>query len=147
MMKLVRGSVSGLIGTVLMTAALYAARWLGLMSEEPPKQITKNAERKASVSPHSLPRPVFQASWIGAHVGYGAASGVGYTLVRSLLPRGPALAGLIYGEALWAVNYLGLMPALGLYPDPSRDRSSRTVVMIAAHAIFGVTVAEAAERL
>ena len=71
------------------------------------------------------------------------APGAVYALVRGVLPRSTVASGLIYGEALWAVSYLGLLPALGLYALPEDRTLSQTAVMMAAHAVYGVTVAEA----
>jgi hypothetical protein len=39
------------------------------------------------------------------------------------------------------------MPALRLYPWPDEDSRSRRTVMIAAHAAFGLALAEADRRL
>lgn len=81
-------------------------------------------------------------AWVPAHEAYGMACGVGYALARPRLPSSRHVAGLMFGGAVWAVGYLGYLPALGLYPWPDDDRWSRTSVMIIAHAVFGVVLAE-----
>jgi len=48
---------------------------------------------------------------------------------------------LLYGALLWSVSYLGLMPALGLYPWPDEDAKPRLGVMIAAHGVYGLALA------
>jgi len=107
----------------------------------PPKQIAHRAGKKVGVDISKLPEPAFRTVWLSAHLCYGMACGVGYTLVRRFLPGRPEIRGLVFGEALWAIGYLGFLPGLGLYPPPDDDSSSRIAVMIAAHAIYGVTAA------
>lgn len=140
------GSLAGLVGTAAMSLVIAAGRATRLFWTPPPKLITANVERRAGVR-QKLPRPAFDASWIAAHLGYGMASGALYSLLRSLLPASPVAAGLLYGGAVWSVSYLGLMPSLGLYPWPEDDSRSRMAVMIAAHAVYGVTTAEAARQI
>ena len=69
-----------------------------------------------------------------------------YTLVRPLLPRLAVLTGLTYGSLVWAVSYLWLMPSVRLYPPPVQDTPARTAVLIAAHGVYGVSIAEIAHR-
>src|SRR5919205_342278 len=128
MNALVRGSVAGVIATVPMTAVIAAGRAAGLLHTPPPQQITAKAEKEAGVPPSSFSRETFHASWLAAHVGFGAASGVVFSLVRGFLPGSRTSRGVIYGLLVWAANYVGIMPSLGLYPWPTEDSASRTVV-------------------
>src|SRR4051794_11851094 len=74
-----------------------------------------------------------------AHFGMGTAAGALYGL---LAPRqrllGP-LAGAGFGLAVWAGNYLGLLPALGIlrpateHPPSNRPVSRRTAVAEDSH--------------
>jgi hypothetical protein len=68
-------------------------------------------------------------------------------LARRILPRSTPLAGLAWGGLIWISAYLGALPLLRLYPWPDDDRPSRTAVMIGAHAVYGIVLAEAAKRL
>ena len=146
MNQLIRGGLAGILGTVLMTLVIAGGRAARLLWTPPPREITHNVTGSVGIRRH-LPEPAFQAAWLAAHLGYGAACGVVYTLLRPLLPGAPVAAGLVYGGAVWGVSYLGLMPALALYPWPKEDSGSRVGVMIAAHAVFGTTIAEAERRL
>jgi uncharacterized membrane protein YagU involved in acid resistance len=119
-------------------------RTLGLLRTPPPVQITTNVQRRLTTiedAPEHIPEPVFQASWLLSHFGYGAGCGVLYSRLRPLLPRSLALRGLAYGLAVWGVSYINLMPNLRLYPPVRDDRLSRTAVMIAAHVVYGVALA------
>jgi len=146
MRRVIGGALAGLLATAPMTAVIYAGRRAGLLWNPPPRQITGRVLQRIR-GRGRMPRPAFQASWLAAHFGYGSAAGVVYSLVRRLLPGRPVLAGLTFGEGVWAASYLGLMPEMRLYPCPQQDTGSRTAVMIAAHAVYGVALAELFTRL
>jgi uncharacterized membrane protein YagU involved in acid resistance len=141
--RVLRGGVSGIVATLLMTGVMYAGKWAGLLETPPPKEITAHAGRKAAVPPEDVPDSTFDVTWVAAHFGYGAACGALFGLLIPVLPRRAWFSGLLYGGVLWAIGYLKVLPQLGLYPHFSKDSSSRTAVMIAAHAVYGMTLAEA----
>jgi uncharacterized membrane protein YagU involved in acid resistance len=147
MLTLLRGAVSGAVATGTMSLVMAAGKRLGLLEVAPPKEITARAAQAADLRPHTMPRPAFDAGWIASHFGFGAAAGALYALLRKFLPLPPAGAGLLYGLAVWVVSYIGLLPSLDLYPPPEHDSPSREGVMIAAHAVYGVTLGEVNERL
>lgn len=144
--QIVRGAVAGIVGTILMTIPILVGRRLGLFHTPPPVEISANIARRTWLLPERS-NPVFPLAWIGAHFAYGAASGVGFTLLRRYLPASPAQAGLLFGLGVWAISYLGYVPALHLYPDPEDDSRPRQAVMIFAHGVFGVSVAGTSQRL
>ena len=140
MQTLARGALAGLAATVPMTVVIGAGRAAGLISTPPPVEITENAAEQVGEDPDRQ-SPEFQAAWLAAHVGYGAACGIIFSAIRPLLPRSNLAAGLLFGAAVWGVSYIGLMPSLNLYPDAEDDSNQRQVVMIAAHAVFGTATA------
>ena len=142
MHPILRGGLAGLAGTGLMTVVIAAAKASGLLWLPAPAQITGNVMRKTGAGA-GAPRPV----WLAAHTGYGAIWGSAYGLIRPALPSSPVVAGLAHGGAVWALSYLGLMPALGLYPWPDDDSRPRAGVMIIAHAVYGIVTAAAEEWL
>lgn len=141
MHRLIRGGIAGVAATGTMSCAMWLGTQAGLLHTPPPKQITKRAQRKVGINPHALPAETFTASWFAAHLAYGTLSGAAYALLRPLLPGSNLASGLLYGGAVWAVNYLGLLPALGLFEPPDEHAQSQTAVMLAAHAVYGVTLA------
>lgn len=144
---LIRGAFAGLMATGPMTLAMYLGKALGLLHTPPPKQIMASAGYQAGAPPHGAGKSVFNTAWIASHLAYGMGCGSLYVVLRRALPGPPPSRGLIFAGAVWLVSYLGLMPALGLYPPPDKDSKSRVGVMIAAHAVYGVTLAKADARL
>jgi hypothetical protein len=89
-----------------------------------------------------LPRPAFEASWVGQHFAYGTAVGMVYALTRERLKLAdPLPAGPLFGVALWAFGYVGWLPATGLYPPPTAEPKRRVATLIAAHLIYGTATA------
>ncbi|MDQ3694287.1 MAG: DUF1440 domain-containing protein [Chloroflexota bacterium] len=133
------GLISGALATAPMTLVLVVSRWLGLFRTAPPEQITKNAAAEVGLE-EVTDDPEFGPIWLGLHVVFGACSGIGFELVRSFLPRPPVAGGAVYGLIVWAVNYVGLMPVLGLFPSPRQAGRRRTIVMIVAHIVYGMVM-------
>lgn len=144
--KLVRGAVAGLLGTAAMTPVIGIGA-IGWGKPPSPAQITANVERKTGVDETPRDDPGFTPEWLAAHLAFGTGWGVAFALARPWLPASNVAAGLLWGGAIWVLNYGGLLPALGLYPRPSRDKKWRELAMIAAHGVYGATVAEAAAKL
>lgn len=146
MQQLVRGAISGSVATVPMTIVILCGRKLFGFHTPPPVEITQRVSRRLGISP---PRSEegFRIFWLAGHLAYGAACGALYALVREWLPPRPVQAGSIAGGAVWGVSYLGYLPSLSLYPSPTDDAGDRAIVMIAAHAVYGVALAETEHRL
>ena len=138
--RLLRGAVGGLGATLAMTLVLALGRMVGARVVPAPPQIMAGAAPKVALpgtgSPHG-----FTIAWLAAYAGYGALLGVLYSLARPVMPRRPALAGLVYGAAVYLVSYVGIVPALELYSSPRQDRPGRAFTTPLAHAVFGVTLA------
>lgn len=143
---LARGAVAGALATVPMTAVMGLGQLAGWMVTPPPKQVTAAAQQETGVR-NELGQPAFTVSWLGAHVAFGAASGILFSVVRSRLPSPPVLAGTVYGVGLWVTAYGALLPALGLYPSLADDSHGRAGVMLAAHEVFGAALSAVYSRL
>jgi hypothetical protein len=147
MKRLLGGVIAGGAATGTMSLAMWAASKSGLMYRPPPKEITARAARHAGAEPRTAGHEQFQFSWMAAHLAYGAGCGTVYAFLRSLVPGPPAVRGVLYGLLIYAIGYLGYLPALGLYPPPDEDSPSRTAVMIGAHVVYGATLGEVEARL
>lgn len=116
-----------------MTLAMLALRarmpreWFKAL---PPRKITLNLLHHLGLA-RKLDREDKRRLVGLSHFGYGAATGALY----GLLPR--RLPGPLFGLAVWAISYLGAMPALSLYRPATRDPASRNFLMIASHLVWG----------
>jgi hypothetical protein len=105
----------------------------------PPRQITMHVAEQAGVEEHLDERERLGLTLL-AHFGMGTAAGALYGLLaqrQSLL--GP-LAGAGFGLAVWAGNYLGLLPALGILRPATEHPPRRTALMVTAHLVWGTVV-------
>lgn len=137
-----RGAVAGIGATAAMTLFMLAAERSGWMSELPPTRITR-----ATLDPLPGKPPsgrTLAATTALVHVAIGAGAGVVYAAIVDRPPwrRPPAVArGVLFGTALWASAYVGLLPAIGLMPPPERDERRRPASMLIAHWIYGAALA------
>lgn len=146
MNRYLAGAVAGIIATALMTVAISAGKLFGLLRTPPPTQVTTNVTNRMGIDLEP-PDPEFNVGTLIAHHGFGATAGAIYVSMRRVLPASSPVAGLIFGGLVWSTAYLGYLPLLRLYPWPDDDRHSRTAVMIVAHAVYGVSLAEVERRM
>lgn len=146
MNTLLRGALCGIAATIPMSLPMIVAKQLGLVGVPPPVEISANVAARTGLLPGRRAEG-FPATWIAAHFGYGAACGAIFALVAPRLPQGLAVKGLLFGELVWAVSYLGYLPAMKLYPSPADDAPPRTAVMVVAHALFGLALGHLEHRL
>lgn len=146
MHAILRGALCGAIATVPQSIPFLIARRIGAIRTPPPVQITDKVAERTDVLPQRG-EGGFTPALLAAHFGYGASGGVLYAITRRFLPGSPAATGLVFGELVWAGSYLGYLPALALYPSPERDSRRRTLIMIAAHAVYGIVLGTVEARL
>ncbi|HVK16124.1 MAG TPA: DUF6789 family protein [Fimbriiglobus sp.] len=143
------GGAAGLAATAPMTAAM-AALFPALPFEDqhrlPPRHITERAAEEVGVE-DDLSEPEKQGLTAIAHFGYGTAAGAVYGLIRPSLPLPGAVAGVAYGLAVWAGSYMGLLPALRLYPHAEGESAERGALMIAAHVVWGAALGIVTDQL
>jgi len=138
----IAGGIAGLVATVPMSIAMLALRkWLPHYQryELPPRQITKRTTKKLGFGKH-LEKEHHSALSVVAHFGYGTATGTLYAPVARRLPLPPVASGIAYGLFVWAVSYLGLLPALGLLAPATEHPAQRNVLMIVSHIIWGAVL-------
>ena len=112
------------------------------LGEQPPDLLVQAAARGAGAGPTERQA---DALAVLAHVVFGAATGGAY----ALLPRrgAPAVRGVLAALAVYVTSYQGWIPALGVLPPASRDRTARAAVMVLAHVVFGAVLGVAEDRL
>ncbi len=143
------GSIAGCLATVPMTWAMDLLH-RRLPPEEryplPPRQVAMRVAEEAGVKEDLDEGERFGLTLL-SHFGMGTAMGAVYgSLVRHVPPPSP-LAGAAFGLAVWAGNYLGLLPALGILRPATEHPPRRTAVMVAAHLVWGVTTAAITDSL
>ena len=144
--RLVRGALAGVVATVPMSLVVAAGSAAGPLRDPPPEQISATAAWKAGLR-DDLTGASFSVAWMAGHLAYGGACGALYGALRPALPEDRVAAGLVWGGGVWAVSYGLLMPAMGLYPPPSRQDPARSAWMLVAHAVYGVALEIADRRI
>jgi hypothetical protein len=150
MNRVLLGALAGLAATGPMTLAMK------LMHEQlpreeryplPPRQVTEGLAEKAGVNERLEEGEREAATWF-SHFAYGAACGALYGAVSGEEIDGhPLLAGVGFGLAVWAVSYLGWLPAAGVLSPATEHPARRNALMIAAHVVWGATTGAAVGRL
>ena len=139
------GAASGFVATIPMSAVMLAGLPFFPRSQRrlPPKEITWNLAGKVRMR-QALQHPDRPRSHVIAtlnHFGYGTAVGAIYPWAAQKL-RAPAVAkGMGFGLLVWAVSYLGWLPAADVRHSSLRDAPTRNIVMIAAHLVWGGSLA------
>lgn len=144
LVRLLRGAAAGAVATVPMSAVMLGAGKLGLMGEQPPEAITKEAVADATgVEPDGATSDALASL---AHLAFGAGSGV----LHAALPRSDRLpepvTGMALALAIWAASYRGWVPKIGALPHADHDRNDRVAVMIGAHLLFGAALGALEQR-
>jgi uncharacterized membrane protein YagU involved in acid resistance len=111
----------------------------------PPRRVTMRLAEKAGVKQH-LDEPERKALTIAGHFAYGAAVGALYAPLARNSPLRPPLTGATYGLAVWAVSYLGWLPAARLISPATEHPVRRNALMIAAHLVWGAATGALVDR-
>lgn len=137
--EVARGGLGGAAATVLMTAALLAARRLRLVDTPAPEAVTTGALEQVHLDDEVRP-PARTALVAVTHLGYGTAMGAVYCSLPRRLRRAPLPCGAVFGFALWAAGYAGWAPAFGVLPPPRRQGAGRHVENITGHLVYGAAL-------
>ena len=131
------GATRGVVGAMAMTGMRRVSTGLGLLEKPPPDTMAEQAPVLPGLLAR-LPPDLREEAIELAHWGYGAAGGVGYSLLPSGLRRrrwsGPA-----YGLAIWVAFEAGIVPLLGLKHAQRRTVVTRLLVA-ADHVLYGAAV-------
>ena len=142
--RLTRGALSGFVGTTVMQGVRSASqRWLPEtmppIEQEPGAFMVKQAEESLSgKAGASVPATVETAAAQSLAVGYGLTAGGLYGALRSRGDSSVLLDGAVLGLGVWAVGYLGWLPASGLMPSLNQQTPKERIAPALRHVIFGV---------
>lgn len=136
--RALRGTAAGTVATGAMSVVMLTAKRAGWMGKQPPERIVAAGLDALGVDRNRSTQRGLAAA---AHVVYGAACGAVFATFATTLRRShAAVAGAAFGFGVWALSYLGWVPALGIMPPAHRDRPGRPTAMIAAHLVYGAAL-------
>lgn len=141
-------ATAGFTATIPMTAFMEAMHKALPDHEQyhlPPRQIVDNALDKAGLEQAGEQDRFGMA--LAAHFAFGTLAGSAYGPIARTRPSHPVLSGIGFGLMVWASQYLGTLPALGLHEPATEHPARRNALMIAAHVIWGGTLGYLAARL
>jgi hypothetical protein len=142
----VRGAIWGLIATVPMSAVMVVGQRLGWMAEQPPEILTEEGLIRAGLLDGKSPETV-RVFATANHLAFGAAGGAFYALLRWVAPILAGVPmGIAFGLGIWAASYRGWIPAMNILPAEQHPGRCGTLVMIAAHAVYGATIGALSRR-
>jgi len=134
----VRGIRTGTLATVAMSAVMLAAKRVGLTGELPPMTITDAAADKMPVGFRPPERDRGALASVMHFAFGGLAGGLYGILAKDVVRVVPgALLGILFASGIYAVSYLGWVPALSILPPAHRDRPGRVGTMLVAHWAYG----------
>jgi uncharacterized membrane protein YagU involved in acid resistance len=143
MNKVLTGAIAGMAATAPMTVAMTEMHKLLPPAEQyplPPRVITENVLAAADAETEAAGHKTKLT--IANHFAYGSAMGAIYGAGLGALDVKPSVPnGVGFGLGVWAVSYLGLLPAVGLFPSASQQPARRNALMIAAHVVWGASLA------
>jgi len=152
-LRWLHGAIAGGVATAPMTVAMELMhRFLPAREQYPlpPSLITAELAKEVKID-RQLDQHQHVALTLLNHFGYGAAAGALYAPLADALgptlPLPAALRGIAFGCIVWAVSYLGLLPALGILRPATDHPARRTLLMIAAHLVWGCVLGLVSEWL
>lgn len=136
--KALLGAVAGVAATMAMTATMRRLHAV-LPDDEryplPPREIVDRTfpavdDREA------------RSRTLLAHFGFGGLTGAFF----ALLPTTGG-SGIAYGLCIWALSYLGWIPAARILTPAHRHPIRRNMLMIAAHVVWGLTLSRSLREM
>ena len=135
-----RGAVRGTIATVPMSAVMLAGQRLGWMKEQPPEVLVDVALERADLQRETSDEAA-DAVAVATHFAFGATAGASFALLHRVVPIPAAVpAGIVFALGIWWASYRGWIPAMNILPAEQRPGRRGTLVMVAAHAVYGATL-------
>lgn len=146
---IVRGGVAGLVATVPMSVVMLALQRLLPVPERyplPPEEIAADLMDRV----HAGDPEDGEQRWpttLLTHFGFGAVSGVGLAVVSRRFRAAASAIGIPYSLGVWAVSYLGWIPAMKILTPASQHPARRNLLMLVAHVVWGATAGIVIQRL
>jgi uncharacterized membrane protein YagU involved in acid resistance len=133
------GTIGGIVATTAMTwtmDVMFRRLPKPYRYPVPPRELTERISAMAGVCPEPNDARLMTAT-LASHFGYGALTGAIFPLLMPTRRLLGAASGISYGLAIWAISYLGWIPALGILRPATEHPLRRNGLMIAAHVVWG----------
>ncbi|HVX85000.1 MAG TPA: hypothetical protein VH253_09310 [Phycisphaerae bacterium] len=152
MRRVAVGAAAGVAGTLVLQGTVMgmqrlAPQWDAPEAEDPASfmlwQGEKHLPRKVWMG---IPAKAETAAGVGLSLAYGATFGALYAAARGH-SRSRLLEGALLGTAVWAVGYLGWLPAAKLIPPVWRQELKQITGPVVQHLVYGVVTVAAYEYL
>src|SRR3712207_2943075 len=142
------GSIAGAVATTTMTMFMRATQRVGFYQKElPPTKVTRAATKTLGLQRFVSAEQETVLTGIG-HWAFGMVGGALFGIASRATDRVPALpGGLMFGLLVWAVSYMGWVPALGILPQPWNQRAAHGLMPLYAHVVYGATLGWVFRRL
>ncbi len=133
------GSIAGAVATTTMTAFMRAAQQTGFYQKElPPTKVTRAATKTLGLEQFVSSEQETLLTGL-THWAFGMVGGACFGVASKSSNQLPAQAGgLVFGLLVWAVSYMGWVPALGILPMPWNQRPKHGLMPFFAHVIYGM---------
>lgn len=148
MKRLLNGALAGTVATVPMTIVMEILhRWPEPERQSlPPRQITMHALNAADMK-HRLNKPHQRSlATLATHFTFGGVAGALYAPLAEEAPGNPALKGIGFAMAVWALSYLGWIPAANILSPATQHSARRNTLMIVAHLVWGACLGILTEK-
>lgn len=136
--KALLGALAGVAATMAMTAVMRRLH-TALPPDEryplPPREIIER-----SVPPTDEEDARYRT--LVAHFAFGGFTGALFALLPQARGHGAA-----YGLGVWAISYLGWIPAARILAPASDHPLRRNLLMIAAHVVWGLTLSKSLQEM
>ncbi|WP_219413702.1 DUF6789 family protein [Pseudonocardia nigra] len=134
----IRGAAAGVVATTVMSGVLEAGRRATAFTRQPPTLIVRTVLTGSPA--HGVTAEGLLA--VLAHFGYGTSCGALFALLtRRRRPEAGPGVGVGYALLLWAISYIGWVPATGAMAPPDRDAPGRQAALVAGHVVYGAVLA------
>jgi len=84
---------------------------------------------------------------LAVHFTYGSAWGLLFGLLQASRRRRPVACGALYGLLVYLVGPACLVPAMKIMRRPAEEPPVRTIMLLAGHILYGVSLATVFDRL
>lgn len=155
MRNLLAGAIAGGVATLAMSPLMAprltraVARTVpdtAPLEEFPPRRVVQAVEQRVSDG-EPLPEQAEDIATWTSHIGFGMAMGALYGLARPASRGSSAATGALFGLTVWAVSYLGWLPAIGVTTGTASGRPDTLPFPFVAHVVYGLTTGVVYDQL